>query len=40
MFEPLGETENEKRTGSHRGMRVIWIVVAVAVIILFALAFI
>jgi flagellar basal body-associated protein FliL len=39
MFEPLGETENEKSTGSRRSMRVIWIVIAVAAVVLAVLSF-
>ena len=31
MFEPLGQSEVEKRTGTYRGMRMVWAVVGVAV---------
>ncbi len=39
MFEPLGESENEKKTGSRHSMRVIWIVIAVAAVVLAVLSF-
>ncbi len=38
MFDTLGE--NEKGTPERRGMRVIWIVVIVAMVVLVALAFV
>ena len=37
MFDTLGE--NEKGTPERRGMRVIWIVVVVAIVVLVAFAF-
>ena len=40
MFEPLDESESEKSTGSRRGMRVIWVVVVVAIVVLIAFAFV
>jgi hypothetical protein len=39
MFEPLGESDTEKSTGTRRGTRAIWIVVTVVVIALAALSF-
>jgi flagellar basal body-associated protein FliL len=39
MFEPLDESENEKKAGSRRSMRVIWIVIAVAAVILALISF-
>jgi hypothetical protein len=38
MFETQGE--NEKGTADRRGMRLIWIVVIVATVVLVALAFV
>lgn len=39
MFEPLGESENEKKAGSRRSMRVIWIVIAVVAVVLAVISF-
>ncbi len=39
MFEPLDRSENEKASGSHRSMRVIWIVIAAVTVVLAVLSF-
>jgi hypothetical protein len=36
MFEPLGKTEGERKTGTARDMRVIWVLVTVCAIVLIA----
>ncbi len=37
MFEPLGRTEVEKRTGTGRDMRIIWAIVFVCAVVLVAI---
>ena len=39
MFEPLGESDSEKKTSSGRSIRVIWIVIAVAAVVLAVISF-
>lgn len=39
MFEPLDKSETEKTSGSHRSMRVIWIVIAAVTVVLAVLSF-
>ena len=39
MFEPLDESESEKKAGSRHSMRVIWIVIAASAVVLAVLSF-
>jgi len=38
MFEPLGEDDSQQG-GNKKAMRIIWIVVGVAVVVMLAIAF-
>ena len=40
MFEPLGRTDTEKKTGTGRDMRFIWAVVVVGAAVLFTVVFV